>query len=128
MKSSTPLKSSKVVTLGITALMAATLTGCSPSANEVDADYAKVCQDKVTEERLEDDQCNTSSSSRAHWYFIPIIGGRSVPRVGAKLSGGVATMPSGKTAKTVPSKGGDFAKSGSVTRGGFGSKGGGAGS
>src|SRR4051812_45989024 len=44
---------SSAVTLGVTAVMAAGLTGCSSSA-----DYAAVCVNPDTEERVDDSQCD----------------------------------------------------------------------
>ncbi len=127
-----PRKSTRAISLGITALMAVTLTGCSASTTEVDADYAKVCRDQNTQQRVEDSECSSSGSrtSGSHfgWYYLALNGGKSVPRVGSTLSGGTATLPSGSKAQTVSSKGGTYGKSGTVSRGGFGSKGGGAGS
>jgi hypothetical protein len=121
-------QATRAVSLGITAIMAAALSGCAASTTEVDADYAKVCRDQATQERVDDDQCNTRSSPSVGWYFLALSGGRAIPRVGATVSGGTASLPSGAKAQTVSTKGGDFGKSGTVSRGGFGSKGGGAGS
>lgn len=116
---------SGAVILGVTALLAsAVLTGCSPSGEVIDADYAKVCQDKTTQQRVEDDKCSEEGRSSGHagWYFLP-MGGRSntsphsIPAVGSALSGGTTSIPAKSSSKSgVSSKG---AKS--VTRGGFGS-------
>lgn len=124
-KPRTGRRRSTVVVLGVTALLAsAVLTGCSPSGDVIDADYAKVCQDKTTKQRVEDDKCSEEGRSSGHagWYFLPMGGSgnttaHSVPAVGSALSGGTDTIPAKATSKSgVSSKG---AKS--VSRGGFGS-------
>lgn len=116
---------SGAVILGVTALLAsAVLTGCSPSGDVIDADYAKVCQDKKTEKRVEDDKCSEEgrSSGYAGWYFFPMgtsssTKSHSIPSVGSKLSGGTVSIPEKASAKAgVSDKG-----STKVTRGGFGS-------
>ncbi|MBA3800468.1 MAG: hypothetical protein H0X18_15515 [Geodermatophilaceae bacterium] len=74
------------VSLGVTAIMAAGLTGCSSSA-----DYAAVCVDPQTEQRVDDDECDDDSDypgsgSGFFWYFL---GASSrVPAVGGAVSGG----------------------------------------
>ena len=108
------------ISLGITALMASSLTGCSSSA-----DYAAVCVDPETEERVDDDQCDDDSDyngtgSGFFWYYL---GSSSrVPAVGSGVSGGTwngstlsGTVQRGGLSKT----GGSTVKS-STTKGGFG--------
>lgn len=116
---------SDAVVLGVTAVLAsAMLTGCGPDGDVIDADYAQVCQDRTTEQRVEDEKCSEEGRSSGHfgWYFFPMGSkgsntSRSIPGVGERLSGGVTSVPAGATAKTgVPADG-----SSSVTRGGFGS-------
>lgn len=122
-------RASGVVALGVTAALATSLTGCSSDSNEVDADYAKICRDETTQERLDDAECEnrvSNSHVSAGWFFLPLLlgGGRTtVPAVGAQVpaSSGTATVPDGTRTQTAPKKGGD------ITRGGFGSTGGGAG-
>lgn len=115
---------SGAVMLGVTALLAsAVLTGCTPSGDVIDADYAKVCQEKKTEKRVEDDKCSEEgrSSGSTGWYFFPMGSSssgktHSVPAVGSKLSGGTTSIPDKATSKSgVSDKG-----SSKVTRGGFG--------
>ncbi|MCC3292377.1 tRNA-dihydrouridine synthase [Arthrobacter sp. zg-Y1110] len=124
-------RKSGAVILGVTALLAsAVLTGCSPSGDVIDADYAKVCQEKTTEKRVEDDKCSEEgrSSGYAGWYFFPMGSSssgksHSIPAVGSKLTGGSTSIPDKATSKSgVSDKG-----SSKVTRGGFGggAKGGG---
>ncbi|MCC3299668.1 tRNA-dihydrouridine synthase [Arthrobacter caoxuetaonis] len=118
-------RKSTAVVLGVTALLAsAVLTGCGPSGNVIDADYAKVCQDKTTKQRIEDSKCSEEGRSSGHagWYFFPMgttgsTTSHSIPAVGQKLTGGTETIPAKATSKSgVSSKG-----STSVSRGGFGS-------
>ncbi|MEV7430711.1 MULTISPECIES: hypothetical protein [unclassified Nocardioides] len=108
------------VALGVTALMAAGLTGCSSSA-----DYAAVCVNPETEERVDDDQCDDDSDYNGvgtgfFWYYL---GASSrVPSVGAPVSGGTwnGSSLSGKVQRGgLPSTGGSTVKSTTKT-GGFG--------
>lgn len=127
------VRQSSAVVLGVSALLAsAVLTGCTPDGEVIDADYAQLCQDKTTQDRVEDSKCSDQSRGSTYygWYFLPLgTSGsnttRSIPAVGAKLSGGVTTIPQGATVKSgTPVKG-----SSTVSRGGFGgsAKGGGSG-
>lgn len=110
-----------VVGLGVTALLAGTITAIVAS-NEAEADYAQVCFNDETGERVDDAQCdNSSSAGRSSaiyaWYFYSR--GASVPAVGqnrSQYTGFTKTAPQGaKTSKGYSSKGG------TVSRGGFGS-------
>ncbi|MBN9130023.1 MAG: Tat pathway signal protein [Paenarthrobacter ureafaciens] len=110
-----------VVGLGVTALLAGTITAIVAS-NEAEADYAQVCFNEETGERVNDDQCNNSSSAGRSsgvyaWYFYSR--GASVPAVGQNRSSYPSytkTAPQGaKTSKGYSTKGG------TVSRGGFGS-------
>jgi hypothetical protein len=116
---------SDAVVLGVTAVLAsAMLAGCSPDGDVIDADYAQVCQDRTTQQRVEDEKCSEEGRSSGHfgWYFFPMGSkdsntSRSIPGVGRTLTGGATSIPSGATSKAgVPADG-----SSSVTRGGFGS-------
>jgi hypothetical protein len=119
------LRRTSALALGMTGVLAsALLTGCTPGGDVIDADYAKVCRDNQTNNRVEDVNCDSSdarSSGHFGWYFLPMgVGGsrttRSIPGVGTPLSGGVTSIPSTATSKSgTPSKG-----SSSVSRGGFG--------
>ena len=111
---------SSSISLGITALMASTLTGCSSSA-----DYAAVCVDPDTKERVADDQCDDDSDyngggSGFFWYYL---GASSrIPAVGQTTSGG--TFSGSSLNGTVqrgglPTTGGSSVKS-ATTKGGFG--------
>ncbi|MEV7606446.1 Tat pathway signal protein [Paenarthrobacter sp. NPDC089322] len=110
-----------VVGLGVTALLAGTITAVVAS-NEAEADYAQVCFNEETGERVDDSQCNNSSSAGRSsavyaWYFYSR--GASVPAVGQNRSAYPSytkTVPTGaKTATGYSTKGG------TVSRGGFGS-------
>jgi len=122
-----------VITLGVTALLAGTITAVVASQND-DDDYAQVCTDESTQQRVEDSKCEDSGASstagRSHthygWYFFPR--GSSIPAIGSSVknySGGTSTLPKGSTAaKGFSSKGGSFTKS-TTSRGGFGKSSGG---
>ena len=106
--------------LGLSGLLASVLlTGCTPSGDVVDADYAQVCEDRKTNSRVEDDKCSDQgrTSGAYGWYFFNMNSGatNNVPPVGSRLTGGSATAPSSGSVKSgIPSKGG------TVSRGGFG--------
>lgn len=172
-------RSSKAVVIGGTLALAAAMTGVAVTSQsssrssvsaepegwtnefgetvtapaELTEDYAQVCQDTQTGERVEDQWCEDPSiaqdqagavqedsgeeqeepvASGGHvshgWFFIPLSGGRTVPAVGSPVRGGTTQAPAGRTVTKVPASGGSFAKAGTVSKGGFGTKGGGAGS
>jgi hypothetical protein len=108
-----------VVGLGVTALLAGTITAIVAS-NEDEPEYAQVCFNDETGERVEDTQCNSSagrSGALYAWYFYSR--GASVPAVGQNRSTAPnfsRTVPSGAKAST-----GYSTKGGTVSRGGFGS-------
>lgn len=115
-----------VVGLGVTALLAGTITAMVAS-NQQDPEYAQVCFNDDTGERVEDTQCdNSSTDGRSSgiyaWYFYSR--GASVPGLGQNRSAYPSytrTVPSGSKAST-----GYSPQGGTVSRGGFGgsSKGG----
>ena len=110
-----------VVGLGVTALLAGTITAMVAS-NEDEADYAQVCFNDDTGERVDDTQCNNSSTDGRSsgiyaWYFYSR--GASVPGVGQNRSGYPSyskTVPTGAKTST-----GYSSTGGTVSRGGFGS-------
>jgi hypothetical protein len=110
-----------VVGLGVTALLAGTITAVVASS-EQEADYAQVCFNDETGERVDDTQCNNSSSDGRGsaiyaWYFYSR--GSSVPAVGQNRNsypGSAKTVPQGAKTST-----GYSTKGGTVSRGGFGS-------
>lgn len=109
------------VSLGVTVLMAAGLSGCAAAP-----DYAAVCVDPDTQDRVSDDQCDDSSTGGAGvgtaflWYYL---GASSrVPAVGSGVSGGTFNG-SGLTGTVqrggLPTTGGSSVKS-TTRSGGFG--------
>jgi hypothetical protein len=107
-----------VVGLGVTALLAGTITAVVAS-NQDEPEYAQVCFNDETGERVEDTNCN-SSAGRAGgiyaWYFFSR--GSFVPAVGQNRSTApnyARTVPSGAKAST-----GYSSQGGTVSRGGFG--------
>ncbi|VXB87639.1 hypothetical protein [Nocardioides sp. AX2bis] len=112
---------STTVAIGVTAVMASGLTGCSSSA-----DYAAVCVDPETEERVDDESCDdeqddyNGTGSGFFWYYL--AASRTVPALGSGVSGG--TFNGSSLSGTVqrgglPTTGGSTVKS-STTKGGFG--------
>ena len=108
-----------VVGLGVTALLAGTITAVVAS-NEDDPEYAQVCFNDETGERVEDRNCDSSAGRSGGiyaWYFYSR--GASVPSIGQNRSTApnyTRTVPSGAKAST-----GYSSKGGTVSRGGFGS-------
>ena len=111
---------SATVALGVTALMATGLTGCAS-----EPDYAAVCVDPETEERVDDDQCDDDRDYNGvgggfFWYYL---GASSrVPSVGAPVSGGTyrgSTLNGTVQRGGLPTTGGSSVRS-STTKGGFG--------
>lgn len=108
-----------VVGLGVTALLAGTITAIVAS-NEQEADYAQVCFNDETGERVEDTQCNSTAGRGGGlyaWYFY--ARGATVPAVGqnrANYPSFTKTVPQGAKTST-----GYSTKGGTVSRGGFGS-------
>lgn len=108
------------ISLGITAVMASSLTGCASSA-----DYAAVCVNPDTQERVDDDQCDDDSDyngagSGFFWYYL---GARAlVPGIGSTVTGGTfrgSTLNGTVQRGGLPSTGGSTVRS-STTKGGFG--------
>ena len=107
-----------VVGLGVTALLAGTITAVVAS-NEDDPDYAQVCFNDETGERVADTNCDSSagrSGGLYAWYFFSR--GAYVPPLGQNRSTApnyTRTLPSGAKAST-----GYSSTGGTVSRGGFG--------
>ncbi|HEU4948462.1 MAG TPA: hypothetical protein VFT31_15030 [Kribbella sp.] len=122
------------ITLGLTALVAASLTGCS--TGEDTPDYAAICVDPQTQERTDDANCTDDreyhgSGGGFFWFYMATRGNAVVPPVGGRYSTGSGTYsvagarnPQGGTATVqrggLDTKGGDI---GTITRGGFGKAG-----
>lgn len=116
------------------ASLAMALTACSTGATEtVDADYAGVCVDQQTQQRVPDDKCppldkapaQASPGNTMVWYYL--MRGRMVPAMGAKVSGGTYYNPgsqkvvsSGFAEKGGPVAREGFTRSGVVTGKGYG--------
>lgn len=111
------------VAIGVTALAAATLSGCTSSP-----DYNTVCIDEETRERVDDDYCEDDSYSSYSggytWYYIG--SGQRVPSVGSRVYGGSTSKPRGSVSGGSGSSGG-YGDSGSSSTdyGGFGGRSGG---
>lgn len=107
-----------VVGLGVTALLAGTITAIVAS-NQDDPEYAQVCFNDETGERVEDASCNSSAGRGGGiyaWYFFSR--GAYVPAIGQNRSTApnfTRTVPSGAKAST-----GYSTQGGTVSRGGFG--------
>jgi hypothetical protein len=107
-----------VVGLGVTALLAGTITAVVAS-NEDDPEYAQVCFNDETGERVADTNCDSSagrSGGLYAWYFYSR--GASVPPIGQNRSTApnyTRTIPGGAKAST-----GYSSTGGPVSRGGFG--------
>lgn len=118
-------KSVVVAASGI-ALMAASFTSCGflgSSSSDTGDDYAAVCIDKSTQQRVEDGRCGTNYNSNVMaspflWYFL----GRSatrIPAIGQSVTGlgGTTTKPtSGRIGNGYPREGA------SITKNGFGNR------
>lgn len=108
------------ISLGITAVMASSLSGCASSA-----DYAAVCVDPQTQQRVDDDQCDDDSDYRGtgsgfFWYYL--AASSRIPAVGSTTTGGTftgSTLNGTVQRGGLPSTGGSTVKS-ATTKGGFG--------
>lgn len=114
-------RKSAAVVLGVTALLAPSLSACSSDDDSVD--NQAVCIDEQTQQRVPDDQCNEDGSragsgiggSAFLWYFLGTTAGRGFPGIGQRVGGGTTTQPGGTFRRGgVPTAGGN------VPRGGFG--------
>jgi len=112
-------RKSAAVVLGVTALLAPSLSACSIGGDDVN-DQA-ICVDRNTEQRVPDDQCDPNDRANIgvggifFWYFLATRGGAFFPAIGQRVSGGTYSVPSGSYRRGgVPTAGG------SVPRGGFG--------
>jgi hypothetical protein len=118
------------ITLGLTALVAASLTGC---ARDEQPDYAAICVDPQTQTRTDDGNCKDDreyhgSGAGFFWFYMATRAGGLVPPIGGRynVAQGTYTVPrtaSGGTGSPtikrggLDKKGGDIGK---ITRGGFG--------
>lgn len=111
---------SSAVILGITGVVAASLTGCS---SDEPVRYQGVCVDRTTMQRLDDDQCDDDDASRGYygghgWYYYGV--GRSAPAVGQPASGGFWAAPKDGSYVSggVPKSGGTVSSSSAKSSGG----------
>ena len=122
---------SRTVLLGVTALTASSLSGCASNP-----DYAAICTDPETNERVEDTQCDDSDQPRDYtpglggffWFYVFAGSNMRIPAVGqtynsrAGTYNGSALLRNGSSVQRggLPRAGGQSVKS--FTRsGGFGS-------
>jgi hypothetical protein len=76
---------SRTVLLGVTALAASSLTGCASQP-----EYAAICTDPQTHERVDDAQCDDSDQPRDYspglggffWFYVLTSGSHRLPAVG----------------------------------------------
>jgi hypothetical protein len=85
---------SKHVALGLTVVAASTLTGCG-----TDPDYAAICVDPETQERVDDDQCDDSDRPRDYtgvgtgffWFYMSSTSSARLPAVGQSYNPSAGT-------------------------------------
>jgi hypothetical protein len=113
-------RKSAAVVLGVTALLAPSLSACTVGGDD-EPDNQAVCVDRTTQERVPDEQCDTGDEANVgvggifFWYFLATRAGAFFPAVGQRVSGGTYSVPRGAyTRGGVPRAGGN------VPRGGFG--------
>ena len=118
------------ITLGLTALVAASLTGCSSDDDQ--PEYAAICVDPQTEQRTTDDS-NCKDDREYHgsgagffWFYMATRGNAFVPPVGGtyNVANGTYTVP--RTGSPTVRRGGldrGGGDIGTITRGGFGKSG-----
>lgn len=109
-----PVRKSTVVTVGAVAVLTVALI----LSEDPDYDFAAVCVDEATKQRVDDDQCDGDHSHVGFyggrgWYYVPR--GGTVAPVGQQVSGGSTDLPFAER-----SYGSGFDRAGGiVTRGGF---------
>ena len=95
------------ITLGLTALMATSLTGCSN--DEKTPDNAAICVDPQTQERTDDSNCKDDreyhgSGAGFFWFYMATRGGAFVPPIGGRYnpSQGTYTVSQVRNAQGAP--------------------------
>ena len=76
---------SQSVLIGVTALAASSLSGCVSQP-----DYAAICTDPETNQRVDDDQCDESDEPRDYtpglggffWFYLATSSSRPIPAIG----------------------------------------------
>lgn len=126
-RSTSRRRSSQAVAIGAVTALAVTLTGCGSSEEEqsTDAEYAQICVDEKTQERVEDSQCEDTSHSHSNfgWMWLPFFlnsqrtQANTIPPVGSRVE------DSQRPLRTPPYQGretsgsnGSSPRSGSATR------------
>lgn len=117
------MRSALVSFPSLAAFTALALAGCgSPGPRQPtdpDTEYAEVCVDERTQQRVDDDRCDDDDDDVRyvgggyHHYYVPHS--QPVAAVGQPVAGGTTTRPAGVTVVKAPT----------VGRGGFGGRGGG---
>ena len=105
------------ISLGITALMASSLTGCASSA-----DYAAVCVDPETQERVADERCDDDGGGGTGFFWYYLAARSVVPGIGQTATGGTfrgSSLTGVVQRGGLPTTGGSTVKS-ATTKGGFG--------
>ena len=112
-------RKSAAVALGVTALLAPSLSACGGGDDE--SEHQAICVDRTTEQRVDEERCDPDDEANIgvggvfFWYFLATRAGTFFPAVGQRVSGGTYAVPSGTyTRGGVPRAGGE------VPRGGFG--------
>ena len=85
---------SRTVLLGVTALAASTLSGCAS-----EPEYAAICTDPQTNERVDDSQCDDSDDPDDYhgggagffWFYLATRGGSPIPGIGQRYNPGSGT-------------------------------------
>jgi hypothetical protein len=89
---------SRTVLLGVTALTASSLSGCVSQP-----DYAAICTDPQTNERVDDSQCDDSAEPRDYspglggffWFYMFAGSNRRIPAVGQPFNPRTGTFDGG---------------------------------
>jgi hypothetical protein len=81
---------SHTVLIGVTALTASSLSGCASQP-----EYAAICTDPQTQQRVDDDQCDDSDEPRDYspgigpgffWFYLLASSSRPIPAIGQGYS------------------------------------------
>ncbi len=90
-----------IATVALTAMIAAGLAACGESSSD-EPDYVGMCVHPETEERVDDDACDSDDSdylTTALWWYMLTSSSRSVPAIGQTYNPdhGTYKVPKGKT-------------------------------
>ncbi|WP_233712091.1 hypothetical protein [Kribbella turkmenica] len=117
------------VTLGLTALVAASLTGCS--TDDDTPDYAAICVDPQSQVRTQDEDCKDETEYRGSgagffWFYMATAGRGFVPPIGGRYNTAHGTYTIPRAGSPTIRRGGldrSGGNIGTITRGGFGKSG-----